>query len=256
MVQVVSQHLQLKKAGGDRMVGICPFHSEKTPSFSVTPSKQVYYCFGCGEGGDVFTFLQKVEDLSFGEAAERLAREAGITLRYEGQTEGDRQRTGRRQMVHRVRRGGDSTTGPCWRAEGADARAYLGSQGSRRRAFAGSRSGTPPTPISSSGGWRGARRPRCPGGRPGDEGQRGQAARPVRGRVMFPITTSPQRGGVRRPPPGTCRAGGAGDVAKYVNPPSPGITRGRSSITSTGPRGRSPGRGGCSWSRGTRMSSP
>jgi DNA primase len=131
IVQVVSQHLQLKKAGADRMVGICPFHSEKTASFSVTPSKQVYYCFGCGEGGDVFTFLQKVEDLTFSEAAERLAKEAGIVLRYEGQTAADRQRTGRRQTVHRVL----ADAGALYHQtllearEGGDAREYLRSRG-------------------------------------------------------------------------------------------------------------------------------
>ena len=131
IVQVVSQHLQLRKAGADRLVGICPFHSEKTASFSVTPSKQVYYCFGCGEGGDVFTFLRKVEDLSFNEAVERLARDAGITLRYEGETPGDRQRTGRRQTIHKVLAEAAAlyqrtlTDG----REGGDARAYLSSRG-------------------------------------------------------------------------------------------------------------------------------
>ncbi|HJP65127.1 MAG TPA: CHC2 zinc finger domain-containing protein, partial [Actinomycetota bacterium] len=100
IVKVVGEHLQLKKAGADSMVGICPFHPEKTASFSVSPSKQVYYCFGCGEGGDLFRFLQKIENLSFTEAVERLAVHAGITLRYEGETKGDRQRAGRRQALH------------------------------------------------------------------------------------------------------------------------------------------------------------
>src|SRR6266508_4594171 len=99
---VISGYLQLKKAGGDRLVGLCPFHAEKTASFSVSPSKQLYYCFGCGEGGTVFTFLQKVESLSFGEAVERLAGPAGITLRYEGQTSSDQRSAGRRQVLHRA----------------------------------------------------------------------------------------------------------------------------------------------------------
>ncbi|MEA2504861.1 MAG: primase, partial [Actinomycetota bacterium] len=63
--------------------GLCPFHQEKTPSFTVDPAKQVYYCFGCGAGGDVFDFLRGVEGLSFTEAAERLATRLGITLRSE-----------------------------------------------------------------------------------------------------------------------------------------------------------------------------
>src|SRR6266581_6552314 len=94
IVKVVSAYLQLKKAGHDRFVGLCPFHSEKTPSFSVSPSKQAYYCFGCGEGGGVFRFLEKMESLSFVEAVEKLAAEAGITLRYEGSSNVDRRSTG------------------------------------------------------------------------------------------------------------------------------------------------------------------
>src|SRR3989442_5646309 len=86
IVKVVSGYLQLKKAGRDSLVGLCPFHTEKTASLSVSPSKQVCYCFGCGEGGNVFNFLRKIESLSFAEAVERLADHAGVTLRYEGQT--------------------------------------------------------------------------------------------------------------------------------------------------------------------------
>jgi DNA primase len=102
IVQVISQHLQLRKAGRDSMVGLCPFHTEKTASLSVSPSKQVYYCFGCGEGGNVFKFLQKVENLSFVEAVERLAGPAGVTLRYEGESAADRRQAGRRQALHRA----------------------------------------------------------------------------------------------------------------------------------------------------------
>ena len=86
LVKVVSGHLQLKKAGRDSMVGLCPFHAERSPSFSVSPSKQLYYCFGCGEGGNVFDFVKKVETLSFPEVVEKLAKEAGLTLRYEGES--------------------------------------------------------------------------------------------------------------------------------------------------------------------------
>jgi DNA primase len=102
IVKVVSGHLQLKKAGQDSLVGLCPFHAEKTPSLSVSPSKQVYHCFGCGEGGNVFRFVEKVENLTFAEAVERLAGEAGVTLRYEGQTAADRRTAGRRGALHRV----------------------------------------------------------------------------------------------------------------------------------------------------------
>jgi DNA primase len=102
IVAVISGYLQLRKAGGDRLVGLCPFHTEKTASLSVSPSKQLYYCFGCGEGGNVFSFLRKLENLSFGEVVERLAGPAGITLRYEGQSSSDRRTAGRRQALHRA----------------------------------------------------------------------------------------------------------------------------------------------------------
>ncbi|MET9082039.1 DNA primase [Streptomyces sp. NPDC004237] len=80
---VVSEYLQLRNAGGGNLKGLCPFHDEKSPSFQVSPSKGLFHCFGCQEGGDTLTFVMKVDHLSFSEAVERLAAQAGITLRYE-----------------------------------------------------------------------------------------------------------------------------------------------------------------------------
>ncbi|MFJ4768628.1 DNA primase [Streptomyces uncialis] len=80
---VVSEYLQLRGAGGGNLKGLCPFHDEKSPSFQVSPSKGLFHCFGCQEGGDTITFVMKVDHLSFSEAVERLAGTAGITLRYE-----------------------------------------------------------------------------------------------------------------------------------------------------------------------------
>ncbi|MFG2191511.1 DNA primase [Streptomyces sp. NPDC048639] len=90
---VVSEYLQLRNAGGGNLKGICPFHDEKSPSFHVSPSKGLYHCFGCQEGGDTLDFVMKVDHLSFSEAVERLASQAGITLRYEegGYTPGRQQ---------------------------------------------------------------------------------------------------------------------------------------------------------------------
>ncbi len=79
LVTVVSRHLTLKKAGQNFM-GLCPFHSEKTPSFTVNPTKQFFHCFGCSAGGDVFHFLSKIEQITFPEAVRRLAVTAGVTL--------------------------------------------------------------------------------------------------------------------------------------------------------------------------------
>ncbi len=131
IVQVVSGYLQLKKAGRDSLVGLCPFHAEKTPSFSVSPAKQLYFCFGCGEGGTVFTFLKKMEQLSFPEAVERLARDAGITVRYEGQTQSARRAEGRRHVLHRaIAEAGDLFHRMLLEGrEATEARAYLAARG-------------------------------------------------------------------------------------------------------------------------------
>ena len=77
--QVIGEYVSLKKAGTN-FKGLCPFHEEKTPSFSVTPNKGIFKCFGCGEGGNVFTFLMKHENLSFVESVQFLARRQGIDI--------------------------------------------------------------------------------------------------------------------------------------------------------------------------------
>jgi len=79
IVDLIGRHLTLKKSGRN-YVGLCPFHSEKTPSFNVNPDRQSYYCFGCQKGGNVFTFLTQVENLTFPEAVRTLARECGIEV--------------------------------------------------------------------------------------------------------------------------------------------------------------------------------
>ena len=79
IVDVISQYVKLTRKGSSYF-GLCPFHNEKTPSFSVTPSKQMYYCFGCGAGGNVYTFIMEYENLSFGEAVKHLADRAGVEL--------------------------------------------------------------------------------------------------------------------------------------------------------------------------------
>jgi DNA primase len=105
IADVVGEYLQLRPAGGGHLKGLCPFHDERTPSFNVTPGKELYHCFSCGEGGDVIKFVQKVESLSFGEAIERLAARAGVELRYEQGGYVPGQETGQRRRLidaHRV----------------------------------------------------------------------------------------------------------------------------------------------------------
>lgn len=80
---VINEHVTLRPAGGGSLKGLCPFHDEKSPSFNVRPQVGYYHCFGCGKSGDVITFVQEVDHLSFAESVERLAAKAGIILRYE-----------------------------------------------------------------------------------------------------------------------------------------------------------------------------
>ncbi|HET6667207.1 MAG TPA: DNA primase [Intrasporangium sp.] len=80
---VVREHVTLRPAGPGALKGLCPFHDEKTPSFNIRPGVGAWYCFGCGEGGDLISFVQKVDHLTFAEAVERLAQRLGMELRYE-----------------------------------------------------------------------------------------------------------------------------------------------------------------------------
>lgn len=79
IVSVISQYVSLKKSGSN-YVALCPFHNEKSPSFSVSQDKQMFYCFGCGEGETYSLFLMKYENISFVEALKDLAQRAGVTL--------------------------------------------------------------------------------------------------------------------------------------------------------------------------------
>lgn len=98
--EVVAQTVALKPAGGGSFKGLCPFHDERSPSFHVSPSKGLWYCFGCGEGGDTIDFLMRVEALSFAEAVEKLAGQFGVELHYEeGSAAPGRQQGQRTRLV-------------------------------------------------------------------------------------------------------------------------------------------------------------
>jgi DNA primase len=129
--KLVSGYLTLRKAGHDSLVGLCPFHPDKGPSFSVSPAKGVYYCFGCGAGGDAIGFLRQIENLTFQEAVERLAEMTGIRLRYEAESPGERRAASKREALQRANA---EAAALFHRAlaespDAADARAYLHSRG-------------------------------------------------------------------------------------------------------------------------------
>src|ERR1700677_1357662 len=88
LIDVISQHVELKRSGSG-FVGLCPFHGEKSPSFSVSEDKQVYHCFGCNASGDVFNFIEQKQGLTFPETVESLARRAGLPIPESAKPFGD-----------------------------------------------------------------------------------------------------------------------------------------------------------------------
>ncbi|TAM84252.1 MAG: DNA primase [Acidobacteria bacterium] len=125
IVKIIGDYVQLRKAGAN-MMGLCPFHQEKTPSFAVHPAKQIFHCFGCGVGGDVFKFVMLVENLTFPEALERLADKVGITL-AQSRHGGDDSRSRERTALYKIHEAAAKfyaaqLTGT---GEGRAARAYL-----------------------------------------------------------------------------------------------------------------------------------
>ncbi|MFB0971862.1 MAG: CHC2 zinc finger domain-containing protein, partial [Neofamilia sp.] len=86
IVSEISNYVDIKKIGANYK-GLCPFHSEKTPSFTVSPQKQIYKCFGCGEGGNVINFIMKIEGLSFPEACKKLGDAYGVVIENKGRVD-------------------------------------------------------------------------------------------------------------------------------------------------------------------------
>lgn len=130
IVDVIGQYTTLRKRG-NTYLGLCPFHQEKTPSFSVSADKGLYYCFGCGEGGDVFNFLQKMENVSFSEAVEVLAQRYGIDVEYdEGRRPDDAGRDREKRLLTLLEKAAGFYARFLWEsAEGAHAREYLERRG-------------------------------------------------------------------------------------------------------------------------------
>jgi DNA primase len=128
--EVVGEYLQLRNAGGGALKGLCPFHEEKTPSFNVTPSRGLWYCFSCAEGGDVIRFVQRIDNLGFAEAVERLAARAGIELRYEqgGHVPGQ-EHSQRRRLIEAHRAAAEYFSERITSPDAGPAREFLASRG-------------------------------------------------------------------------------------------------------------------------------
>jgi DNA primase len=130
ILPLVEDYVRLRKAGGTYK-GLCPFHQERTPSFTVTPSRGTFKCFGCGEGGDAITFVEKIENVDFIGAIEALARRFGIELEYEELSpEAERARRRRERLFQLLTRATDFYERMLWDSEtGGFAREYLASRG-------------------------------------------------------------------------------------------------------------------------------
>jgi len=131
IVRIVGDYVKLKKAGAQNFSGLCPFHAEKTPSFSVHATRQFFHCFGCGESGDVFTFVQKVENITFPEAIRLIAQKLGVPLpqvSFSGPAEARDAQT--RMALLDVHARATAFFQECLRRpEGASAREYLKGRG-------------------------------------------------------------------------------------------------------------------------------
>ena len=130
MVEVVSARTQLRRSGA-RYTGLCPFHDEKTPSFSVNPADKLFYCFGCGKGGDLITFVRETEQLDFAQAVEWLAERYRVTLEYEESSpERDAERSRRERLLALLEQAAAYYERYLWDSDaGATARAYLQGRG-------------------------------------------------------------------------------------------------------------------------------
>ncbi|CAG7327133.1 DNA primase [Mycobacterium avium subsp. paratuberculosis] len=124
--EVVGDYVQLRRAGADSLKGLCPFHDEKSPSFHVRPNHGHFHCFGCGEGGDVYAFLQKIEHVSFVEAVELLADRIGHTITYSGPaTSVQRDRGSRSRLIAANAAAAEFYAAALESDEAAPARQYL-----------------------------------------------------------------------------------------------------------------------------------
>ncbi len=150
ILEVVQRHVTLKRKGSS-WLGLCPFHQEKTPSFNVVPTKGIYYCFGCGEGGDVFKFIMKVQGLGFMDTVKELAGPAGVVIQERELTREEKQRIRKRASLYDVCDAAASFFQQVLlaRPEGAPGREYLDQRGLEREIIERFRIGYAPNKWSA-----------------------------------------------------------------------------------------------------------
>jgi DNA primase len=146
IVRIIGDYIKLKKAGAQNYSGLCPFHGEKTPSFSVHATRQFYHCFGCGVSGDVFSFVQKIENITFPESVRLVAQKLGIPLpKASYSTPGEAKEARLRGQLLEVHERAVAFFQECLRRpEGARAREYLAGRGLDQEMIAGFRIGYAP----------------------------------------------------------------------------------------------------------------
>src|SRR5258707_2722361 len=146
IVRIVGDYVSLKKAGAQNYSGLCPFHKEKTPSFSVHATRQFYHCFGCGVSGDVFSFVQKIENITFPESVRMVAQKLGIPLpKASYSTPGEAREARLRGQLLDVHERAVAFFQECLkRPEGARAREYLLGRGLDEKTIAQFRIGYAP----------------------------------------------------------------------------------------------------------------
>jgi len=227
MVEVVSGHTELRRRG-TRWLGLCPFHDERTPSFSVDPAEKLYYCFGCQAGGNIFTFLEEKEGLDFRDAVEQLADRYGVELEYDDTGgQGDERRRERERLLDLLSKTATFYARYLWDSrEAGAARAYLEGRGLGREVLEEFGVGYAPSAwdrVLLSARRAGFTEAEMRAAGLGQQGRRGLYDR-FRGRIMFPLRDA--RGRVLG---FGARAMRANQQPKYVNSPEgPVYRKGRS----------------------------
>jgi len=147
IVGLIGEYVKLKRSGKS-FVGLCPFHQEKTPSFNVSPDRQAYYCFGCGTGGNVITFIMNYENVMFPEAVKRLAERLGIKIQYTAEDDPTKPLVEALELAHKI------YEDALWSSAGLDAQRYLVGRGLQKDTVKSFGLGLVPhdtTPILSAG---------------------------------------------------------------------------------------------------------